>query len=484
MKRIVSLGLAAIAVLVCVLIVRTLTLHAGSPDLSKLPPAPQVDTEAAAQHLSRAVQFQTVSHQDPAQDDKSIWAAQRAWLETTYPAFHQASTHELVGGGALIYQWKGSDPGLAPVILMAHQDVVPVSEETLNLWQAPPFSGAIRDGSVWGRGAIDDKGSLISIMEAAEALARKGFKPKRTIYLVSGQDEEVGGSGARDAAAALKARGVHAAFALDEGMAIIMDYPATHGPVAVIGVSEKGMATLKVTARSAGGHSSAPPKDTAAVTLSKAVVAINDHGFPLQYKGLTQTSLKAVAPSMPFLSRLFVANDWLFAPLLIKTIGATDQGKATLHTTTAPTMLSASPKSNVLPAVAMARINFRIAPGDTPQSVLDHARRAVGNLPIEIEIEGVAQAPSPVSSTQSASYKTLEALAADISHAPVIPGLVTAATDGRSMVSVADDVYRFQPIQFHLKDIEMVHGANEHLTLTNLTAMVSFYERLIQASAG
>jgi carboxypeptidase PM20D1 len=147
-------------------------------------------------------------------------------------------------------------------------------------------------------------------------------------------------------------------------------------------------------------------------------------------------------------------------------------------------MLSASPKSNVLPPVATARINFRISPGDTPQSVLDHARKSVSRLPVEVTIDGEGQAPSPVSSDTSNAYRAIAALAADISHAPVAPGLVTAATDSRSMTGVADDVYRFQPIRFRLKDIEMVHGANEHLTLENLSAMVGFYQRLMVMTAG
>ena len=474
----------AVAALAAVLVVRTLGLKAQKPDVSDLPPAPVVDVATAAQHLSQAIRFQTVSHQDPAENVVANWDAQRAWLVATYPAFHAVAKREVLPDGALLYSWQGADPSPKPIILMAHQDVVPVAPETLNLWQAEPFSGAIRDGAVWGRGSIDDKGSLISLMEAGEALAKSGFKPKRTILIVSGQDEEAGGTGARAVAQLLKSRGVQAQYALDEGMAIVQDYPATKKPVAVIGIAEKGLVNLLLTARSAGGHSSAPPKDTAAVSVARAVVAINDHPFALRYSGPQRQTMLAVAPDMPFLPRLIVANDWLFAPLLIRTMAATDQGRAALHTTTAPTMLSGSPKSNVLPPVALARINFRIAPGDTPQSVLEHSRKAVGKSPVEVTIDGEGEAPSPVSSTDSQAYRAIAGLAADISHAPVAPGLVTAATDSRSMVLVADDVYRFQPIRFRLKDIEMVHGANEHLTLENLSDMIGFYQRLMIKTAG
>lgn len=485
LRTVALAGVGCVAVLGAVLVGRTLMVKSQTASAVALPAAPVVDIATAARHLGEAIRFRTVSHQDAADNDPKAWADLRTWLETTYPRFHAVATREIVGGGALIYTWKGADPNLAPIILMAHQDVVPVAEETLNKWKAAPFSGEVKDGAVWGRGAMDDKGSLVSLMEAAEMLAAKGFTPRRTIYIVSGHDEEVSGSGAREAAAALKSRGVHASFALDEGMAIVKDNPVTGTPAAIIGIAEKGYATIRITARSAGGHSSAPPRDTAAVTVARAVVAINDHSFPVRYGGPMAQMLQGLAPGMSFPMRLLVANDWLFGPLLAKKIAATDQGAATLHTTTAPTMLSGSPKENALPAVATARINYRIAPGDTTDAVMARARKSVGTLPVELTFErGTFVDPSPVSSTTSDGYKLIAALATDISHAPVAPGLVTGATDSRLMRDVADDTYRFQPVTFALHDIEMIHGANEHITLDNLSAMVSFYSRLMEKAAG
>jgi carboxypeptidase PM20D1 len=213
------LGAGAIAILAAVVGIRTATLKAPDADLGgvKLAPEVPIDAAQAAGRLSQAVQFRTISHQDPAEDDRSQWDAQRSWLVQAYPRFHAVATREIVGDGALIYTWKGSDPSLEPVILMAHQDVAPVADETLSQWKAPPFSGAIRDGAVWGRGSIDDKGSLVALMEAAEALAGQGFKPRRTILIVSGNNEEVVRKvgGAKAIADALQARGVKAAFALD-----------------------------------------------------------------------------------------------------------------------------------------------------------------------------------------------------------------------------------------------------------------------------
>ena len=478
--------LAVIVIIVVVVVVRTLAIKAPAETASNAPAvtAPAIDVNAAAQHLSAAVRFQTVSHADKADDHPEVLAAQQAWLATTYPHFHAAAPRETVGEAGLIWTWQGSDPSLAPIILMAHQDVVPVSDDTRGEWKADPFGGEIKDGAVWGRGSIDDKGSLISLMEAGEALAAQGFKPKRTILIVSGHDEEVRGSGAMAAAAALKARGVHALFALDEGSAIVADFPLTHGPAALIGISEKGYATLRVTAHGQGGHSSAPPTDTAVTTLSKAIVAIAGRPFPLEVQGPTASMLSALAPRLPFATRMVIANQWLFGGVLKSQMGATPAGKSMLHTTIAPTMLQGSPKDNVLPDTAIARINYRIAPGQTSADVMARAKAAVGALPVDIAFEGMASEPSPVSSTTSEGWKDLTAAIRHVSTAPIAPTLDTSATDARRMSGVANDIYRFQPIVFHLTDLEMIHGVNEHMKLTDLQRMADFYAYLMVVSAG
>lgn len=484
----VLVGVGALALVAGVVAFRTATFKSSIADLSgvKLAAEVPIDATQAAQHLSQAVQFKTVSHQEAADDDRSQWEAQRAWMVATYPKFHAVATREIVGEGALIYTWKGSDPSLEPIILMAHQDVVPVAEETLNTWKAQPFSGAIQDGAVWGRGSIDDKGSLVALMEAAEALAAQGFKPKRTIYIVSGNNEEVVRTvgGAKAIADTLQARGVKALFALDEGMAVVTDYPVVNSPVALIGVAEKGYGTLRITARGEGGHSSAPPPETAAVTLSRAVVKISEHGFPMKFKGPFVQTFYALGDRLPTLAKMAVANDWLFGPLLVRQVGATPAGASGLHTTTAPTMLQGSPKENVLPDKAVARINYRILPGDTSDEIIRRAKSAVGKLKVEIEWEGKPAEASSVSSTTSDGFRAIAALAHAQTGAPVAPSLVTGATDSRFLAPVAKDIYRFQPVRFALKDIEMVHGVNEHIRVDDLHTMAEFYARLMATTAG
>ena len=485
--RIVLALLALVVVLAGIVLVRTMTYKPKTgQDLSqvKLAAPVAIDNARAAQHLSEAIRFQTVSHQEKAEDQVAEWEKLHAWLQTTYPAAHAAMTREIVAGRTLIYTWPGSDPKLAPVVLMAHQDVVPVTPGTEDDWKHPPFEGVIAEGAVWGRGAIDDKGSLITLFEGLEALASQGFKPRRTVIIVSGHDEEAGGSGAQAAAALFQSRGIKAQFVLDEGMAIISDNPITGGPAALIGIAEKGYATLMVTAEAVGGHSSAPPADSGGVlTLAKAVTRIAEAQFPMKLDGPGGAMMETLAPQGPFAIRMAMANRWLFEPLIIRQAAANPSGAALLHTTIAPTMLKGSPKENVLPQDATAWINYRIAPGDTSDTVLARAKDAVGDLPVTYAWSRRPNEPSPVSSTTSEAWKTIAALAGETAKAPVAPSLVTAGTDSRYLVGVASDVYRFQPMVFSLETIKMIHGTNEHMTLENLDRAVQFYARLIATAA-
>ncbi|HRD27847.1 MAG TPA: M20 family peptidase [Caulobacter sp.] len=481
-------GVGVAALLGGVVAVRTATFKpATQVDLSavKIAAATPVDQAQAALHLSQAIRILTISHQNKAENDWAEWDRLHAWLATTYPAAHAAMTREILPNKALVYTWQGSDPSLAPIILMGHQDVVPVTAGTEADWKHPPFAGEIAEGAVWGRGSIDDKGTLVMMFEAAEAMAAKGFKPKRTVIFVSGQDEEAGGTGAQAAAALLKSRGVKALFVLDEGMAVVRDFPMVGRPVAVVGLGEKGYATLKIVAPATGGHSSAPPKATGVETLAKAVLAVTSHPFPMKFEGPGADMIRAIAPYAGGVVKMAAANSWLFAPVLIGELSKSPASAATLHTTIAPTMLKGSPKENVLPQDATAWINYRIAPGQTAEEVMARAREVTRGLDVQLSWEGGrAIDPSPVSSTTSDGWKILAALASDGGTIPVAPGLVTAGTDSRYMTGVAQDVYRFAPMHASLNEFGMIHGTNEHMSLENLKRMTDFYTRLIATAAG
>ncbi len=481
-RRVLIVLLVVIAALVVVIAYRTATYTppTGEPATAvDLAPVVRIDGTLAARHLAEAVRFRTVSHQDARDNDWAEWDRLHAWLAAAYPAAHAAMTREAVAGHTLVYTWRGVDPSLPPIVLLAHHDVVPVTPGTEQDWTHPPFDGVIADGAVWGRGSVDDKGSLIGLFEGIESLVSTGFVPRRTVYVVSGHDEEAGGKGAHEAARLLNSRGVRAEFVLDEGLAVISDFPLLGRPVALIGVAEKGYATLRVTAPAKGGHSSAPPPETGVEVLAKAVLAITGKAFPLEFKGPAADMVRALAPDASLLVRVAVANEWLFGKLLVRQIASTAVGAATLHTTIAPTMLRGSPKENVLPQDATAWINYRIAPGTTADDVMRRAADATQGLGVQLAWEGPAYDPSPVSSSTSQAYRVMAALAAGEDRTPVAPGLVTATTDSRHLAGMAEDIYRFQPIVASIGELQMIHGTNEHMTTDNLRRTAEFYARLV-----
>ncbi len=447
--------------------------------------APAIDTPSAARRLGEAIQFQTISHQSSAENKVEEWTKFQSWLRQTYPLSHAAMVRVPLDGQTMLFHWAGSDAAAKPIILMAHQDVVPVTAGTEKDWKHPPFGGVIAENAVWGRGAVDDKGSLIALFEAIEALRAQGFTPKRSIYLVSGDDEEVGGKGAQKAAAWLASKGVKALFTLDEGSAVIADAPVINGPAALIGVAEKGYATMRVTAKAVGGHSSMPPTELGTINLAKAVLAINDRQFPTELRPPASTMIEALAAKKGGFVKVAAANQWLLGGQIKSKFGETPSGKAMLHTTIAPTMLQGSPKENVLPQSANALINFRIAPWQNSAAVMAHVQKSVAGMPVELAWDSPPREPSPVSSTTSQGWAMLRAVVeAESPQAVVAPYLVVGATDSRSMVGVSDDIYRFMPAMISIKETAMIHGTNEHITLDNLGRMIRFYTRLIAGAAG
>ncbi|MDR6835129.1 MULTISPECIES: M20 family peptidase [unclassified Sphingopyxis] len=481
-------GLAVLAVVAATVAVRTASFTAANiADGSdvRLAATPRYDLAAAIAHLSAAAQIRTISHQDPADNDVAEWDRLHAWLAATYPATHRAMARTILPNRTLIYHWPGSDAALAPIIVMAHQDVVPVTEGTEGDWKYPPFAGTIAEQAVWGRGTVDDKGSLVALFEAIEALAGQGFQPKRGVYLVSGHDEEVGGSGAVAAAAKLKSEGVKAIFTLDEGSVVLTDTPVINSPAIMIGIAEKGYATLKVTAEAPGGHSSMPPAETGVGTLARAITAITEKPFPLSIRGPGAAMLEALAAEKGGTTKMAVANQWLFGPILKRQVAATPSTAAAFHTTIAPTMLEGSPKENVLPQTANALINYRIAPWNRSADIMARAKDAVGDLPVELAWVKPPREPSRVSSTSSQGWKWIAATArADAPGAVLSPILVVGGTDSRSMEPVSEDVYRFMPMHFSLKETAMIHGTNEHMKIDSFKRMIDFYARLIATSAG
>jgi carboxypeptidase PM20D1 len=455
--------------------------EATIPDLASY----DIDVGAAARHLGEAIRFRTVSLVNES-DDRAPFLQFHAWMQQTYPAFHAATLREMFGGLSLLYTWEGTDPAQPPILLLAHQDVVPVPEDTLEQWVVDPFAGVERDGAIWGRGSIDDKGSLVALLEAAEVLAARGWRPARTVMFAFGHDEELGGAGARQIAAELERRGVRAWFVLDEGMVTLASHPLTNGPASMIGVSEKGFATLRIRAVGQPGHSSMPPPETAISLVAEAVGRVHDMPIDRRLEGGPALDMmRALAPELPTMTRVAVANEWLFAPILRRQMAESPPAVALLGTTVAPTVISGGSRANVLPGEAEASINFRIHPRDTPDDLMARAQEAIAGLEgVTLEWDGEPRPASAVSSTTSSSYALIAALArAAIPETPVAPALVIAGTDSRNYEAVAENTYRFQPILLTDDDLAGVHGLNEHLSRANFERLIQFYAALMEAGA-
>src|SRR5256886_6036307 len=410
MKRIIGVAvLVLVRVLTAVALERTFTFRSRQPQAAPVAVEP-LDTAALAQRLAGALRFKTVSYQDSSQFDAREFDGFQRYLRTTFPRLHAALKLEKVNGYGLLYEWTGSDPNRQPIVLLAHQDVVPVEPGTEGRWTEPPFEGRIAGGYVWGRGALDDKGSLVGILEAVEHLVAAGTKPRRTVYLAFGYDEEVGGRrGAARIADLLASRNVHPELVLDEGGALANGLVAgISAPVALIGIAEKGYVTVGLTAQAEGGHSSMPPDETAVGILAAAITRLEHQQMPRAIRGPTAAMFDFLGPEMPFGPRLVMANRWLLVRILARKVGATPQGNAMLRTTTAPTVLQAGIKENVLPSSARALVNFRILPGDSVASVLEHVRRAVNDSPISVQaLEETMSNPSGIANVEAEPVQLL-----------------------------------------------------------------------------
>ena len=465
-------------VVAAIMVVRALSL--GGAGEAYAPKAVRADAGGAAARLAAAIRLQTISGRN-----REAFAGFADFLQTSYPCTHERLVREIVDGGGLIYRWAGTDPARAPVGLIAHSDVVPVEPGTEDEWRHPPFDGVIADGKVWGRGALDNKGQLIAIMEAVEMLCTEGAAPARDIYLLFGHDEELGGAaGAGAMASRLVARGVRFAFTLDEGSGIVDGVvPNMARPMALIATAEKGSTTLRLTARAPGGHSSTPARDTAITILARAIVALNDHPHPMEIDAPVVAFLHAVAREGGFAQRLVLGNLWLTGGLVKGRLGASPVTAASLHTTTAPTIIEGGAKVNILPQQASALVNYRVHPRDTPTIVAERAARLINDERVTIEVVS-ATAPSPRSSTASAGYAAIEASIAEI-FGPIAtaPFLTLQGTDSKHYVEMADDLYRFTPFVYESADLQRIHGTDERIDIETLARAIDWYKEFITNAA-
>jgi carboxypeptidase PM20D1 len=489
MKKILLAILGVVLILVAVIVIKTLTFKSNQPSIAAVDTI-KVDENAVIARLSQALKIQTLSHQDAAKFKPEPFLQFHRMLEKSFPAVHQTLSLQLINEYSLLYKWVGSEPSLKPVVLLAHMDVVPVEPGTEKNWKHGAFSGDIADSYIWGRGTLDMKGVLMGLMEATEALVKSGFNPKRTLYLAFGHDEELGGpEGAGEIVEHLKQQGIQIAFTLDEGMMILdSKISPTKKELAVIGLAEKGYVTLELTAKGKGGHSSMPPSKTTVGSLSRAIVALEDNQMPPSLSGAAGYFFDTIARDMPFVQKMMFANLWLFEGLLLDQLVKNNVTSAMVRTTTAPTIIKGGVKSNVLPSQAQALVNFRIIPGNKVEDVVEHAKSAINDPGVEVNIyQGRGTSPSPVARTDSESFNIIRRTVHEVFPGIAsTPGLVIAGTDTKHYVQISDNNYRFAPMLVGTEDVAGIHGTNERIKIERYVKMIPYYARLMEnaASAG
>ncbi len=465
---------ALLVLLLLIAVVRTLLMPNKRSDYA----APEADARAMllAQKLSKMIQYDTTSHANVHEEEKFLGF--HKVLEELFPLVHEKLERTVIDGN-LLYYWKGKSSE-KPILLMSHQDVVPAEGE----WLHEPFSGDIADGKVWGRGASDTKCSVMAFFEAVEELLREGYTPECDVYLASSCTEEWAGDGAPKIVEELKRRGVELFIVCDEGGGIISEpIGGIKGNFAMVGVFEKGKADVKFTARSTGGHASAPAKNTPIARLAAFVNEVETH-TPFKRKFLPEVSamFARLAPYAPFGLKLVMGNLWLFAPIMKPVLGKISaQAGAMLQTTIAFTMQSGSDAYNVLPQEATLGANMRFIPHQGEKESLEIIKALAAKHGLETEIVHSNDYTEPVDINGEAFKLVEKVIGETFPGLPVSPYVMTGATDAQFYQPICPSCIRFAPVIYGPEQMKGMHGLNENIEYNCLPGAVSFYQNLIKA---
>ena len=472
----ILLGLLALLLLLLLIaLVRTLLTPARR---STYVPAPDPErAERYARTLSRMVACETVSDPEDPQLDKFLGF--HRLLEELFPLVHEKLEKTEIDGNLLFF-WKG-ESGDRPIVLMSHQDVVPAEGE----WLHGPFSGDIAEGKVWGRGASDTKCSVFAFFQAVEELLAAGYVPPQDVYLSSSCTEEFAGPGCPKLVAELKRRGVKPFLVCDEGGGIITDPIAgIKGNFAMMGVFEKGKADVKFTARSNGGHASAPPAHTPIARLAAFEHSVETRNpFKAGFEPEVAAMFKGLAPYASFGMRQLFGKLLLFKPLLLKVMPSiSSQGAAMLRTTIAFTMQSGSDACNVMPQEAAVWANMRFI----PHQGMDESLRIIENLAqkhdIETQVILASDYTQAVDIHGPAWQRAVRVVEKTFPGLPACPYVMTGATDARCYQEICDTCIRFAPVVYGPEQMQGMHGLNENIEYACLPGAVDFYKNLIDAA--
>ncbi|PPI54183.1 M20/M25/M40 family metallo-hydrolase [Rathayibacter toxicus] len=446
-------------------------------------------TTTALERFQALLRVETVSHSDETQTDWNHFQTFRDLLSALYPALHKELEYEVVAGHSLLWRWRGEQPG-EPSVLMAHHDVVSVSPEE---WSRPPFAAdTVLDAEgrlcVMARGTLDNKGSLVALLEAVEAAVLRGLRPRHDVYLISTHNEETAGDGAPALVTLLAARGIRPRFVLDEGGTVRRGIlPGVTTPIAVIGVTERGITNVELTCRGVGGHASAPPPPPellATQRLARAIHRLTENPFPATLPEPITELVRAAAPYADATHAAWYADPHKYSEEVTDALTAhSNRSAAMLRTTVAVTQLRGSTGANVLASTASATANVRVNPGDTVAGVLERIRAIIDDVEVEVAVQ-VANEPSPVSPIgtpgDNGPYDLLRQVVQEVFPETVVaPYVQTGGSDARHFHAISDGVYRFVPFEINPQQQLGIHGNDESVQVEQFERAITFYARLL-----
>lgn len=401
-------------------------------------------------------------------------------LDEEFPHVLAACEKIALGRDVLLYKWSGKNSD-RPVVLMAHQDVVPAG----NGWKYDPFGAAIEDGKMYGRGTIDCKNTLFSTIQAVDELIAEGFVPEQDIYLSYSDCEEISGPGAEMARDYFKAHGVKPNVVIDEGGAIIKKidkYMVKDG--AMVGILEKGYADVRVIARGKGGHSSQPPKHTPIARLAEFVRYTERHNiFKPKMSAPAKAMILGLAdvlkPSLRILAKLAGHMGALTAHIAPHIDD--HYGVPLFKTTIVYTMSEGASAPNVIPQAAWVNANIRVAPTDTVENCVKRLEKVAKKFDCELQLLDHREA-SPMADLTGDGYKQFAAAVKQTyPDVEIVPYYMFGGTDCRTMQEIATTAIRCTPCVLTSEQLGGMHAANENIDLAALDKTVEFFKNFLKA---
>lgn len=471
-----------------VMVVRTTTypfIRTTGPDG---PPLNVEPSARAVERLSGGIRIPTISDAIDEPTDNPFKAF-KAYLPTAYPTLYSHLDTLTINEYGLVFRWPGKNPALAPILFCSHYDVVPVlnydpakPDTALPGWDYPPFSGAVANGRIYGRGTLDMKGMLFSILEATDSLLAEGFRPERDVWIALGFDEEIGGTqGALKIARYFQEQGITFDAVYDEGGIIIA--PGLGGiqrTAALVGTAEKGFSTIRITVRGTGGHSSMPPAKGSLVQAAEIIEMLNQQQMPAILTPPVVAFLDRIGGSMGVPQRTAIANRWLLENLLLRSFEGNPATNALVRTTTAITMARGSDAANVLASEAEVTVNFRLLPGNTTAQVKRHVENICDGYDVQIE-ELSTREPSLISPDDSHAFDMIRTSLAGLYPGTIVtPYLTLGGTDAYKYEAVSPNVYRFMPVLLTEQEQGTIHNENESISLENYGRMIAYFHDLIR----